>query len=94
MKNKRLLVISLSTAIVLLIPLIAMQFTDEVNLNWFDFIVAAVLLFGAGLISGSIMKKVKSKSRRIILIIVIIILFLLIWAELGVGIFGTPFAGN
>jgi len=33
------------------------------------------------------------KIRNIKYIIVLIILFL-IWAELGVGIFGTPFAGN
>lgn len=28
------------------------------------------------------------------LIIFIIILLVLLWAELGVGIFGTPFAGS
>jgi len=33
------------------------------------------------------------KIRNIKYIIVLIVLFL-IWAELGVGIFGTPFAGN
>ena len=94
MKNKKLIVISLSTAIVLLIPLIAMHFTDEVNWNLFDYVAAAVLVFGTGLILSSILKKVKLKNRRIILTIVIILLFLLIWAELGVGIFGTPFAGD
>jgi len=26
--------------------------------------------------------------------VVVAIIFLLIWAELAVGIFGTPFAGN
>jgi len=33
------------------------------------------------------------KKRKIILLVIIIFLFL-IWAELGVGIFGTPFAGS
>jgi hypothetical protein len=32
-------------------------------------------------------------NKKIIIAIIIIILFL-IWAELGVGIFGTRFAGN
>ena len=33
------------------------------------------------------------KNKKI-LIVIIIIIFFLIWAELGVGIFGTRFAGN
>jgi hypothetical protein len=31
---------------------------------------------------------------RILIIGLILILFLLVWAELAVGIFGTPFAGS
>jgi hypothetical protein len=27
-------------------------------------------------------------------VIILILLIFLVWAELGVGIFGTPFAGN
>jgi amino acid permease len=38
-------------------------------------------------------RKMKTKKKIIIAIILIVILFL-IWAELGVGIFGTPFAGD
>jgi hypothetical protein len=38
-------------------------------------------------------RKMKTKKKIIITIIVIVILFL-VWAELAVGIFGTPFAGN
>jgi len=34
-----------------------------------------------------------SKNKKI-LIVIIIIIFFLIWAELGVGILGTRFAGN
>ena len=33
-------------------------------------------------------------NKIIILAIIIIIILFLIWAELGVGIFGTRFAGN
>lgn len=45
MKNKRLLIV-LVTATLLLIPLIAMQFTEEVNWNFAYFIVAGALLMG------------------------------------------------
>ena len=35
-----------------------------------------------------------SSKLRLILILMLVILFLLIWAELAVGVFGTPFAGT
>ena len=34
------------------------------------------------------------KQKHIILIISILIFLLLTWVELGVGIFGTPWAGS
>jgi hypothetical protein len=44
---KAVLRITVGIAIILMIPLIAMQFTDEVNWSPFDFAAAAALLFGA-----------------------------------------------
>ena len=38
-------------------------------------------------------EKYFSKNRSIVVLILMAI-FLLIWAELGVGIFGTPLAGD
>ena len=93
-QNKRLFGIVISAAILLLIPLIAMQFSDEVNWKLADFVIAGVLLFGTGLICEFVMRKVKKKENRIALIVVIIALLLLIWVELAVGIFGTPLAGS
>ncbi len=40
--------IAFATGLLLLIPLIAMQFTNEVNWNAADFIVMALLVFGTG----------------------------------------------
>jgi len=94
LQNKRLFSIVVLVAILLLIPLIAMQFSDEVNWKLADFIIAGVLLILTGLICEFVMQKVKKKEKRIALIVVIIALLLLIWAELAVGIFGTPLAGS
>jgi len=94
MKNKRLIIIFVAIVILLMIPLIAMQFTDEVNWTGSDFIVMGILLSGAGLLIEIIMRKIKTANKRILVIGAILIIFLLIWAELGVGIFGTPFAGS
>ncbi|WP_299528298.1 hypothetical protein [uncultured Lutibacter sp.] len=71
-----------------------MQFTEEVNWTFFDFIIAGILLIGTGLICELTIRKVKKKRHRIILIVVIIVVLFLFWAELAVGIFGSPFSGN
>ena len=94
LENKRLIGIILTVVFLLLIPLIAMQFTNEVNWNRSDFVVAGVLLLGTGLICELVMRKVKKINHRIILCAVILAALLLIWIELAVGIFGTPFAGS
>lgn len=94
MKNKRLIGIILTIALLLLIPLIAMQFTDEVNWTASDFIVMAGLQLGTGLMCEFVLQNVKKLRLRFLFIASILLVLLLIWAELAVGIFGTPFAGS
>ncbi len=83
----------LFVAILMLIPLIAMQFTSEVSWKLFDFVVAGILLFGTGLIFDFVKRKIKNIKYRNVLYIIILIIFLLIWAELAVGIFDTTISG-
>jgi hypothetical protein len=94
MKNKRLIFILITASILLLVPYLAMQFTDEVEWKAMDFAIMGVLLFGPGLICELILRKVKTIKYRLIICGVTVLLFLLIWAELAVGIFGTPLAGS
>lgn len=94
MQNKNIIRIVLGTGFVLLMPLVAMQFTEEVNWKIGDFIVMGILLFSAGLAYELLTRKLSTTTYRIAVGIAIGILFLLIWAELAVGIFGTPFAGS
>ncbi|MBK6772557.1 MAG: hypothetical protein IPH77_09410 [Ignavibacteria bacterium] len=94
MQNKRLIIIVLTASILLLIPLIAMQFTNEVNWTLFDFIVAGILLFGTGLLCELVMRKVNKTGYRIVLCLVILAALFLIWTELAVGIFGTLLSGQ
>ena len=93
-QNKRLTGIVLTVAFLLLIPLTAMLFTDEVDWNLFDFVVMGVLLLGTGLLCELVIRKVRNMDYRIGLIALILVALFLIWAELAVGIFGTPFAGS
>ena len=92
--NQRLMGIVVLVGSLLLIPLIAMEFTTEVNWDSFDFIVAAVLLLGTGLVCEMVLRNVCSTKNRILLCGVILVILFLVWAELAVGIFGTPFAGS
>ena len=93
-QNKRLISIVLTAALLLLIPLIAMQFTDEVNWSLFDFVVAGVLLFGTGLACELVLRKVKKIQHRVILCATLLAVLFIIWVQLAVGIFGTPFGGQ
>ncbi|WP_290626644.1 permease prefix domain 2-containing transporter [Altibacter sp.] len=93
-QNKRLATILAIAISILLIPLVAMNLTNEVNWSLFDFIVVGGLLLGTGLILEFILRKIKSLRYRILLGIVLFLVLFLIWAELAVGIFGTPFAGS
>lgn len=90
----RIRIILVTTALILSIPLIAMQFTKEVNWTLSDFVIAAVLLLGTGLAIELVIRYVKTGLSRTILLVVILLLLFLTWAELAVGIFGTPFAGS
>ena len=94
MKNKRLLWTVLTVVLILLIPFTAMQFSDEVNWSAFDFVVAGILLLGTGLLAELLIRKLKNRTYRIAAIAVLLAVFLMVWAELAVGIFGTPFAGS
>ena len=47
-----------------------------------------------GLCCELVLRKVTKTKHRIALSMAIVLIFLLIWAELAVGVFGTPFAGS
>ena len=91
-QNKRLIAIVLTVAILLLVPFISMQFTNEVNWTLMDFVVAGGLLLGTGFMMELVFRNVKERRHRIALSVILLGILLLVWVELAVGIFGTPFA--
>lgn len=93
-ENKRFIWILMSIMLILSIPFIAMQFNDQVNWTIRDFIVAGGLLFSTGLIIEFVLRKVKRTDHRILVVLAVLIILLLVWVELAVGIFGSPFAGT
>lgn len=93
-QNKRYRNVLLTVAVLLLIPFTAMQLTGEVNWSFFDFIIIGGLLLGVGFLIEFMLRKVKNTKYRIGILAIVLVFFFLIWAELAVGIFGTPFAGS
>lgn len=86
-ENKRLVLIITGILLILFIPLIAMQFTDEVNWTALDFAAAAALLLSTGLLCELVLRKVKQLKYRIAFCSAVLVICFLVWLELAVGIF-------
>lgn len=89
--GKKLILLAATVGLILLVPLAAMQFTDQVAWTLADFGTGGVLLFGAGLAYELL--TTKEHGRRFWVAITIALVLLIVWAELAVGVFGTPWAG-
>ena len=73
--------------LLLLLPFVAMQFTREVQWSGADFLVFGVLLA----LAGAVVEVAVRVSRRRAFVLGVLcgtgLLFLLVWAELAVGVF-------
>ena len=78
--------LALATGVLLLIPLIAMQITAEVNWDKVDFVAMGVLLFGMGSLFVLLARKMRRRYRWVIGGLVAVAFFF-VWAELSVGVF-------
>lgn len=93
-ENKRFAGILIGVCFLLSIPYFAMKFTSEVDWTVADFVAAGILLFGTGIICECILRFVKSTGARLALCGAALLGLILVWVELAVGLFGTPFAGS
>ncbi len=94
MRNTRLFVILGAVAALLLLPLIAMQFTDEVDWSVFDFLIAGALLLAAGVTFEFLARRRHSGAYRWTVGVIVGAALVVVWLELAVGVFGTPWAGS
>ena len=98
--NKRLFGILIGISLLMLtflvLQLIIGTGVDGQGFNWKpgDFLTVGLLLLSTGLSCELVLRSVKSFKKRILFCGAILFALLLIWAELAVGIFGTPFAGS
>jgi len=86
MRNSVFLRIALGTGLILLIPLIAMQFTNEVSWDIKDFFVMGFLLLSTATLFVLVSRRAP-RRRRVVIGVIFTAVFVYIWAELAVGIF-------
>ena len=93
-KSQRRKIIAGVIVVVLMLPLIGMMISENVNWSIADFVIAVILLSIVGLGVDFIFSKLKKRRARILALIIVFMLFAIVWGELAVGLFGTPWAGN
>lgn len=93
-KSQRRKIIAGVIVVFLMLPVIGMMISENVNWSIADFVIAAILLSIGGLGVDLIFSKLKTRRARILTLIIVFVLFALVWGELAVGLFGTPWAGN
>lgn len=76
----------------LLIPLVGTLLSNEVNWSGFDYLIAAIFLIIV-FIGIEVITKYAA-GKKLIWILILCLVMLLVWLELAVGIFNTPFAGS
>lgn len=75
--------------LLLMAPMVAMQFTSEVNWGIEDFVFAGIMIIGTGLLFEAAVRVTTSNAYRAGVAVALGIAFFLIWVNLAVGIIGT-----
>ena len=81
--------LALITVSILMVPLLAMQFTNEVDWTFADFLVAGLLLFGAGLTYHLMANRARNAVHRSAIGLAVGAALLLMWVNLAVGVIGS-----
>lgn len=89
------------TTIIFAVPALLMVTAFFGNLfvkgwNWSpsDFIIAGALLFGTAFFINLVIRSKRALPYKLLICFVILLVLALVWIELAVGLFGTPFAGS
>jgi hypothetical protein len=89
---KRLIVWAVIIVLILVIPLVAMQYTDEVSWSLFDFVLMGTIMFSVGLAYELIARRSENTVYRVAFGVGLAGAFLLFWVNGAVGIIGDGLA--
>lgn len=87
--NRNIGLIAIATALVLLVPLLAMQLNDDVAWSAGDFAFAGAALFGTGLAFELVVRRMDNLAYRAGIGLALVSALFLVWANLAVGIIGS-----
>jgi hypothetical protein len=87
--TKSISLVALGTALLLLIPLVANQYTEGEGWSPGDFVFAGILLFSAGLTFVLIARKWNDPMYRLGVAVAAVAGLLLVWANAAVGLVGS-----
>lgn len=77
--KNRVFVLLFTVFLVLLLPLIAMQFTNEVHWDVYDFVIAGVVLYSFGYLYEVL---AKISNNKILIGLMVFGLFIFVWVSL------------
>ena len=87
--------VALVTVVILMVPLVAMQFSDHVNWSVLDFLLMGSLIFGTGVLFVLVMRLSSNIVYKVAMGLAIGATFFMVWVNLAVGLIGAgPNAGN
>jgi hypothetical protein len=81
------------TTALLSVPLIGSIVSSEVNWSPSDYLIGGVLIFVVSAVELMLWRSMPKKIRWPVMGL-LFLMFLLLWAEMAVGIFGSPLAGS
>lgn len=87
--SKSILRVAVITAFLLLVPLVAMQYSDEVVWTTVDFVLAGMLLFGAGMVFELLASRRGDRRYRVAVAAAVGTGLFLVWSNLAVGLIGS-----
>ncbi|UMQ40048.1 hypothetical protein MKS83_11620 [Chryseobacterium sp. Y16C] len=93
LKQTNILIFALP-ALLLAVAFFCNLFVEGFNWSLPDFVIAGILLFGTTFVISLVVNSKNSLFSKLIICGIVLLVLLLIWIELAVGIFGSPFAGS
>ena len=81
------------TVAVLLVVFLASLLSDEVTWSIYDFLIGGGLIFVFATIEIILWNKLKNQ-HRLFVVRFVLFLFLMLWAEMAVGLFDSALAGS
>jgi peptidoglycan/LPS O-acetylase OafA/YrhL len=86
-QNPDIVAIFVGTALILAIPVVAMQFIPDWDWDIFDFMTIGCLLSFSGLVFALTARKIKKAKLKVALALIVALTVALVWVEMAVGIF-------